>query len=397
MADTPQSVLSFDAGCPDCGVRRVQLPDPLPPVGDDFDWLQRDYDGFRIAMMEELAARFPERRSWSPADLEVVLVEALSVVLDQLSDMLDRVHAEAFLETARRPDSVWRLLNFIGYDPLPGSGLAYDPDDAAQVAAAKAVLLDRWLTYPAEMAAAKIDGPRSIQRQRRMVTEADVVSQLEAHPLVERAHARMRWTGSWNTLRVACLTRENTPLDTPIGGIYGPASDETAALRAEIDGLHREAGIDLINWDAEPTLRSGLRELIDAYRMAGQEIWLEDPVEVPVLIDMTVLVRDNFYRSEMQAAVARALGTGLDGFFSPTRLRFGEDLHASDVIAAVMALDGVEAVCLNRFKRLGDRYSDQSESGRIELVEREIAICDNDPSMPGRGLLRLRTSGGLAG
>lgn len=75
MAETPHSILTFDGGCPDCGQRRVLLPDPLPPVGDDFDWLQRDYDSFRLAMMEEMAARFPERRHWSPADMEVVLVE----------------------------------------------------------------------------------------------------------------------------------------------------------------------------------------------------------------------------------------------------------------------------------------------------------------------------------
>src|SRR5262249_32701696 len=83
---------------------------PLPNVGDDFDWLTRDYDGFRLFMMEELAARMPERARWTPADLEVVLVEALAAVLDQLSDRADRVAAEAYLETARRPESVrrWR-------------------------------------------------------------------------------------------------------------------------------------------------------------------------------------------------------------------------------------------------------------------------------------------------
>lgn len=397
MAETPQSVLTFDGGCPDCGRRTVVLPDPLPPVGDDFDWLQRDYDSFRLAMMEELAARFPERRRWSPADMEVVLVETLSVVLDQMSDMLDRVHAEAFLETARRPDSVWRLLSFIGYDPLPVSGIDYDPDTPAEVDAARKELIDRWLTYPAEMDAAKRDGPRSIQTQRRMVTEQDVIDRMEEHPLVERAHARMRWTGSWNTMMVTCLTLENTPLDTRLVDIYGPGADETLALRSAITGVHRKYNIDLLNPLSNPTLRSALREYIDALRMAGQEIWLQDPVEVPILVDITVLARDAFYRSEIRDAVERALGTDLGGYFSPARLRFGEDLHASDLIAAVMDLDGVEAVCLNRFKRLGDRYSDQSEGGRIVLDGTEIAICDNDPNLPGRGILRVRVSGGLAG
>lgn len=397
MADTPHSVLSFDGGCPDCGQRTVVLPDPLPPLGDDFDWLQRDYDSFRLAMMEEMAARFPERRRWSPADMEVVLVEALSVVLDQLSDMLDRIHAEAFLETARRPDSVWRLLSFIGYDPLPASGLIYDPDDAVQVAAAKSVLMDQWLKYPDRMAEAKIDGPRAIQTQRRMVTAQDVIDQLEAHPLVERAHARIEWTGSWNTMKVACLAVENTRLDARIEDIFGVGSEETAALQGAVDAFHRHARLDLINWGARATLRAGLREFIDAYRMAGQEIWLEDPVEVPVLVDLTVLAEAAFYRSEIQAAVKRVLGTDLGGYFSPARLKFGEDLHGSDLIATVMDLDGVEAVCLNRFKRLGNGFADQSGGGLIVLEGTEIAICDNDPNAPARGILRVRVSGGLAG
>ena len=44
---------------------------------------------FRLFMMEELAARVPERQRWTPADLETVLVEALAAVLDQLSDRAD--------------------------------------------------------------------------------------------------------------------------------------------------------------------------------------------------------------------------------------------------------------------------------------------------------------------
>ena len=54
MAEEPQVLLDFPGGCPDCGDRQVELPAPLPPVGDDFDWRVRDYDGFRLAMLEEL-------------------------------------------------------------------------------------------------------------------------------------------------------------------------------------------------------------------------------------------------------------------------------------------------------------------------------------------------------
>ena len=129
MAQTPESHLIFADGCSDCATREVDLPEPLPMLGDDFDWLLRDYDGFRLFMLEELAARYPERRRWTPADMEVVIVETLSVVLDQLSDMLDRVRAEAFLEIARRPESVRRLLAMIGYDAVSMAGdVANIPD-----------------------------------------------------------------------------------------------------------------------------------------------------------------------------------------------------------------------------------------------------------------------------
>ena len=93
MAETPISELLFKGGCPDCGERRAHLPLPLSDMGDDFDWSARDYDSLRITMLEELAARFPERTRWTPADLEVVIVEMLAVILDQLFDMTDRVAA----------------------------------------------------------------------------------------------------------------------------------------------------------------------------------------------------------------------------------------------------------------------------------------------------------------
>ena len=329
--------------------------------------------------------------------MEVVLVEALAVALDQLSDMLDRVHAEAFLETARRPDSVRRLLRFIGYDPLETSGLDYDPGDPDEVAAAEVALMDLWLKYPHRMAEAKLDGPRAIHRQRRMVTAQDYVSQLESHPLVERAHAALSWTGSWTTLQVACLCLENTLLDVQVDAIYGAGTDQTAKLREAIEDFHRGAGFDLPNWDAAPTLRAVIREFLDAYRMAGQEVWLQDPEFVGIVIDLTVSVASNAYRSEVVRAVERALGRGLGGFFAPPALHFGEDLHSSDLISAVMSLPGVETVCLNRFKRAGRRYADQTDGGRIVLDGIEIAVCDDDPARPERGSLRIRAHGGLAG
>lgn len=115
MADAPKLELEYEEkGCPDCGQRVVVGALPLPDVGDDFNWRARDFDTIRQLMLEDLAARYPEKTKFTPADLEVVITEVMAAVLDQISDMADRVALEAFLETARHPASVRRLLSFIG-------------------------------------------------------------------------------------------------------------------------------------------------------------------------------------------------------------------------------------------------------------------------------------------
>jgi hypothetical protein len=469
MAQTPLPRLTFNDSCSDCGLREVELPEPLPAVGDDFDWLLRDYDGFRLFMLEELAARFPERRRWTPADMEVVIVETLAVVLDQLSDMLDRVQAEAFLESARRPESVRRLLAMIGYDAvalareaanipdaIPPAGesdaqqrarltvfrpalqlfgddyqsiidseltalqqthleeFIADPDKAAVaaldsvqhfldsapqfVARARNHALQRyWTLYPHAMDAARTAGPRTIHTQKRMVTVKDYAERLEDHPLVMAAHGFSRWTGAWTTICAAVIMTNNILLDEPLSPAAVGGAEAFAILTDAIDDFLEERDLEPPEWPANPTPRIVLRPYLDAYRMAGQEVFLQDAELVGISISLSVRVAANYFQSEVRRAVLNALGTGLGGFFAAGRLKFGQDLHASDLIETVMALDGVQSVCLNRFKRLGKRFPDQSDDGRIQLDGLEIAVCENDPLRPERGNLRIVMHGGQRG
>jgi hypothetical protein len=414
MADEPVATLVFDGTCPDCGQRRVVLPPTLPAAGDDFDWHARDFDSFRRFMLEELFARFPERDRWTDGDLEVVLVEALAAVLDQLSDMADRVAAEAFLETARRPESVRRLLGFIGYDALGlarnlGAGPFAGPPDREDERTDEQRFDRYWLDNPAIMDAARHAGPRAIHRQRRMVTAEDYAIRLEEHPLVRRAHAWSAWSGSWTTVRVAIIGWGGRDLDEtgpPPGSGTGEAAGPTYPpdVRAEVRRFHRERGLpwpadadEALFWAGQPSIRTILRPYVDAYRMAGQEALLEDAVPVPVTLALSVLVGERYFRSEVRRAVEETLSTRPGGFFEPGRLRFGENLYAADIYEAVTAMDGVENVCLNRFKRLGGQYADQATSGVIELEGLEIAVCDNDPRRPQRGYYRLELHGGRRG
>jgi len=406
MVETPRPRLIFEGTCPDCGERRFPFPQHLPDTGDDFDWLVRDYEGFRAFMLDELAARFPDRRKWTAADLEVVMVEVLSAVLDQLSDMADRVAGEAYLETARRPESVRRLLKLIGYSAVDKAISKGNIAAGLSDLEAEKKLDSLWLREPHLMDKARQAGPREIHTQQRMVTVEDYTERLEDHPLVLRAHSWLQWSGSWSTLRIAVIGWGNTLLDeVPViegsAGIEGYGEE----LKNELFTFHTERRIYLPHLgdpeDPEaplpPTLRTVIRPYLDVYRMAGREVIMENAVGVGISMTLSLRVRENYFQSEVRLAVAQTLATGPEGFFEPGRLRFGEDLHAGDIIETLMALEGVENVCLNRFKKIGQQYADASDSGTIVLEGLEIAVCDNNPEKPKRGYYRLTLNGGLKG
>ncbi len=391
MADSPPVELHFRGTCPDCGVREVHLPAPLAEVGDDFDWRVRDYDGFRMFMLEELAARFPERKRWTPADLEVVLIEVMATILDHLSDMADRIAAEAYLETASRPETVRWLLNFIGYDAVAAAQAKDQIKGTLPGNAALKALEDYWRINPHAMEQAKRAGPREIHTQKRMVTTDDYAVRLREHPIVLHAHAWREWSGSWFTVRLAVIAWGNNELDDDVTFQHD--------LKKEIINFHEGVGLSTPNLDVTPlpSVRMIVRSYIDAFRMAGQEVVLQDPVYIGIYMSISIRVAPNFFLSEMRHAITQKLGHGPEGFFEPGRLGFGEDLYASDVIEALMALDGIEHVCLNRFKRIGSQSPDRTEAGFISLDGLEVAVCNNEADEPGMGYYRLKLHGGRRG
>lgn len=410
MADAPLQTLKFDLlGCLDCGRRIANLPLPLPNIGDDFDWRARDYDTIRLVMLEELIARFPERIRWTPADIEVVIVEVLAAVADQLSDMADRVAQEGTLETARRPESVRRLLSFIGYDAallaVASKQIDVDPDTVLR-SELDGALEGFWYDNPFAMDQARRDGPEHIFDQERMVTIADCSARIDDHPLVVRANASSAWTGAWNTMSIAVILPDTAwRLDDSFDDVAPPVGsdkDQTdaferriAILKSNIEFFHKAHGLTVPDWTEQPRFRDILTGLIETYRMVGQPTVLLDAVPVGISIVVSVIVQPTFYQSEIRSAAEVALGKGADGFFAAGRLRFGEDVFASDVLAKLMDIEGVENICLIRFKRVGRDSPDMSEVGRIVLNGLEVAVCDNDHARPDRGYFSLIMHGGM--
>ncbi|MCG8486025.1 MAG: hypothetical protein MI756_00990, partial [Chromatiales bacterium] len=319
MAKLNNPTLTFDYGMPDCGRRTMELPPPLPRVGDDFNWDTRTFDEFRRVMLEELSARFPDRQQWNPADLEVVLLEVLAAALDQISDMNDRITAEHYLETARKPETVYRLLTLIGYDP--GREISGATADPAQV-------IQAWQTEPWRMEAARKKGPDSIRTQERMVTLADYQEQIAEHPLVCQASAWSQWGGSWPVVRIGLSLVNHHRLDD---AVEGPLFFPAPICRA-VDQFHAIQGLPAVDWETAPSIRTILRTFLDHRRMTGQEVTMEDAVPVGIALALAVSVRPNYYKTEIHQALSQALGR--EGFFRPGKLPFGEDLYCGDIYHA---------------------------------------------------------------
>lgn len=110
---------SFKAGCPstlDCEPPPHECPpnrDAPPPI----DYLAKDFDSFKRALLEFSALRYPAWQERSEADFGVMFAEALSSIADDLSYQQDRIAAEGWIETATERRSLVRLARLVDYEP----------------------------------------------------------------------------------------------------------------------------------------------------------------------------------------------------------------------------------------------------------------------------------------
>jgi hypothetical protein len=107
---------SFRVECPspfDCAPQNVCPPAPV--AVPDIDYLAKDYASFRRLMLDRMAVLMPRWKERNPADLGIMLVEALAYSADQLSYQQDAVATEAYLRTARKRISLRRHARLMDY------------------------------------------------------------------------------------------------------------------------------------------------------------------------------------------------------------------------------------------------------------------------------------------
>lgn len=111
---------TFKAGCPsDLDCAPTEPCETATSQGPIVDYLAKDYNSFRQALLDYAAVAYPQWVERDEPDLGIMLAELLSAVGDDLSYTQDRIAAEATLQTATQRISVVRHARLVDYDVCP--------------------------------------------------------------------------------------------------------------------------------------------------------------------------------------------------------------------------------------------------------------------------------------
>jgi hypothetical protein len=214
---------------------------------------------------------------------------------------------------------------------------------------------------PESIDAARRDAPQAFRTQERAVTEADYAAATERRTDVQRAAATFRWTGSWRTVFVTADRLGGSVVDDPF--------------------------------------KDQVRRYLERFRMAGYDLEVDRPRYVALDVTLHICVRPAYFRSEVLRAVQLELGAGVlpDGrlaVFHPDQFTFGQAVYLSRIVAAAQAVQGVEAVWVQKFERLGQPDPLPMQTGVLPMSRLEIAQLANDPNFRERGRLTLQAGGG---
>jgi predicted phage baseplate assembly protein len=203
--------------------------------------------------------------------------------------------------------------------------------------------------------------PQAFRTQERAVTPEDYAAMAMRDPDVQRAVGTPRWTGSWHTVFVTVDRRSGRMVDASFEG--------------------------------------GLREALERYRMAGQDLEVDAPRYVALELELQVCVGPDHFRGDVEAALRAVLGSrdlpdGTRGLFHPDHFTFGQPVYLSLVYKAAHGVAGVDSVVVSRFQRQGTDTDEHVDAGVLEVGRLEVARLDDDPNYPERGVLRLVLHGG---
>ncbi len=219
-------------------------------------------------------------------------------------------------------------------------------------------------TNPEPIAEAKLFAPQAFRKDLQRAITADDYAQIVMRDFphqVQRAKAKLRWTGNWFEVLVA------------------------------IDPLGTE--------EADEPLLCAIKQHLCRYRRIGHDIVVVQAAYVALDIAMTVCVLPHYLRGHVKAALldvfsARTMPNGDKGFFHPDNLSFGEGIYLSRLVAAAQAVAGIENVVVTKLERFSLGSNQEIDNGLLALGDFEVARLDSDPSFPENGKFTLDMRGG---
>ena len=219
-------------------------------------------------------------------------------------------------------------------------------------------------TDPEAMEHAKLFAPQAFRTQRRAVTESDYAEMAQQHPQVQKAKARFRWTGSWYTVFLT---------------------------------IDRKGGRSVTD---DPAFTDEILSHLEEFRIAGYDLEINDPVFVPLFIQLRICVKPNYFQSEVKETLFKVfsrnlLETGQLGFFHPDNFTFGQPVYLSQIFQQAMNVEGVDSVEVMYFQRWGKTPQDEIQHGVLTPAPLEILRLDQDPNFPENGKIDFLMVGGL--
>ncbi|MET0357384.1 MAG: putative baseplate assembly protein [Cellvibrio sp.] len=219
-------------------------------------------------------------------------------------------------------------------------------------------------TNPEPVAEAKLFAPHAFKKtlERAIIAKdyEDIVVR-DFGDKVQRAAAKLQWTGSWYQVLIAI-----DPLGT-----------------AEFDE-------DLLH---------DIKHHLNRYRRIGHDLVIAQANYVPIEVGLCIQVLPHYLRGHVKAALQdafsnRQLPGGRKGFFHPDNLSFGDDIYLSKLVATAQAIPGVENAVVTLLKRQFVSAETELEDGLLPIGPFEIAQLDQDPNFPEHGNLKLDIRGG---